>query len=270
MMRTPRVMAVLTALVACVDGPNPGGDNRAPVPLPEPLPEPAPPSTKGDEGIVSIQGQVNFLSTPPPSVELWDLVSDRVIFVFAEKKDHVLTTDLTLDLAEPGDYLPNNVRGTGLLSDDEDRWATLNPGVVPAGTRVSSYYFHFDNLSYQTSPQGVATQDWHDEFNVYNYSNCMAQIGVTGRVTFAEPVLGIVMRASTHPNANLYYADLELGLDSVSYTPFEDYGTRFPGLNLADGCGTDRFRLSDDRKTLWFTNHSDVHHDNYRVVVAAP
>ena len=221
-------------------------------------------------GISEIRGQVLFLNDPPPSVELWDLVSDRHIFVFAEKQDHTLGADLTLDLAEPGDYLPDNVRGTGLLSNDESRWQMLNPGVVEAGRRVSSYYFHFDSLSYMTSPEGIAHEDWHDEFNFQNYRRCLGQIGVTGKIVFETPVLGIILRASDHPNANLFYSDLELGLDEVSYTPFEDYGTRFPGLNLADGCGTDRFRLSNDRRTLWFTNHADIHHDNYRVVVAAP
>lgn len=41
----------------------------------------------------------------------------------------------------------------------------------------------------------------------------------------------------------------------------------FPAVNITDGCGSDHFILSADRRTLTLTNFTDVHYDNYRVIV---
>ena len=199
--------------------------------------------------IESIEGDITFLATPPVSVELRELESDSDLFMFAEKKNHVLARDLSLDLSQPGDYFPDTV------PEEQQTWEALNPGIVPAGTRVDSYYLHFDNETYD------------DTFKWRRYRNCIGQYMVSGSITFKNPVLGVVMRAGAGRNASLRRSDRELGLPGVDYC--EHYLRHFPGINIADGCRSDRFILSEDRRTLQLTNFTDIHHDNYRVVVEA-
>ncbi len=199
--------------------------------------------------IQSIEGDIAYLNQPPASVELGALVSDSDLFVFAEKQNHTLAGDLNVDLSQPGDYFPDTI------PEDQQTWEALNPGVIPAGTRVDSYYFHYDNQTY------------NDTFNLRRYLNCIGQYQVSGQITFKQPVLGVVMRAGFGRNANLRTSDAELGLPGVDYC--EHYSRHFPGVNIVDGCQSDRFVLSADRRTLWLTNNTDIHHDNYRVIVAA-
>lgn len=199
--------------------------------------------------IENIDGNITYLSSPPVSVELWELESDSELFMFAEKQNHVLARDLSVDLSQPGDYFPDTV------PEDRQTWEALNPGIIPAGTRVDSYYFHFDNKTYD------------DTFRLRRYRNCIGQYQVSGSVTFKNPVLGIAMRAGAGKNASLRRSDFELGLPGVDYC--EHYLRHFPGINIADGCRSDRFILSADRRTLWLTNHTDIHHDNYRIIVEA-
>ncbi|MEM7763880.1 MAG: hypothetical protein AAF290_07335 [Pseudomonadota bacterium] len=202
-----------------------------------------------DSGIVSTSGDIRFLRAPPRSVDLWELESDDDLFVFAERKRVLLTEDLPVDISRPGDY--KNQR----KPRDPRDWSVLSPGVIPAGTKVDAYYFHFDNASYT------------DNLSVRGYFACQNQIRVSGRITFAKPVLGIVMRAYARDGNYLGLSNEVLGLSEVEYC--EHNFRHFPGANIADGCGSDRFVLSKDRRTLWLTNFTDVHHDNYRVVVAA-
>lgn len=202
-----------------------------------------------DEGIVQTSGAITVLAEPPPSVELFALESDDTLFVFAERKGHVLSRDLTVNLSRPGDYFPETTPAS------ERSWEALGPGIIAKGTRVDSYYFHFDNETY------------NENFSVRRYFGCEGQYGVSGSITFERPILGVVMRAGLGRRAHLRQADEELGLAEVDYD--QHYLRHFPGVNIADGCGSDRFILSEDRRTLTVTNFTDVHHDNYRVIVAA-
>lgn len=199
--------------------------------------------------IQRIEGDITYLDEPPASVELGALVSDSELFMFAEKQNHTLARDLNVDLSQPGDYFPDSI------PEDQQTWEALNPGVIPAGTRVDSYYFHYDNKTY------------NDTFNLRRYLNCIGQYQVSGKITFTHPILGVVMRAGFGRNANLRTSDADLGLRGVDYC--EHYLRHFPGVNITDGCQSDRFILSSDRHTLWLINNTDIHHDNYRVIVAA-
>lgn len=69
------------------------------------------------------------------------------------------------------------------------------------------------------------------------------------------------------PQFHLNLSDEEFGLPTVDYC--EHNLRHFPGINIADGCQSDRFILSQDRRTLWVTNNTDIHHDNYRVIIQA-
>ena len=202
-----------------------------------------------DPGIESFDGDIRLLPSPPISLELGALTSDTDLFLFAEARGHTLLRDLTVNLSQPGDYFPDTI------PERDQTWAALGPGIIPAGTRVDTYYVHYDNETY------------NETFSWRRYRNCIGQHRVSGRVTFRKPVLGIVMRAGGRRNAHLRQADREFGLPGVDYC--EHYLRHFPGINIADGCHSDRFILSEDRRTLWLTNHTDIHHDNYRIVVAA-
>jgi hypothetical protein len=196
-----------------------------------------------DGGRISgITGDITFLSAPPSSVELFMLESDSDLFVFAERRGLVLERDLSVNIGEPGDYFPEET------PDSMRTWESLNPGVVPAGTVVDCYYFHYDNETY------------NDTFNSLNYLHCIGQKGVSGTITFQNPVLGLIIRGY-----NLNQSNSVCGIDTVEYDT--DLTRSFPGINIVDGCRSDHFILSADRRTLHLTNHTDVHHDNYRVLV---
>ncbi|WP_373497424.1 hypothetical protein [Aquiflexum sp.] len=195
-----------------------------------------------------VDGQLAFLNETPTSVELDELVSDTLVYMFVEKTNHVLAADLNIDLSEPGEFFADSV------PDEQQTWEALNPSVLKAGTKVHSIYFHYDNETY------------NDNFNLFDYLNCIGQLQVNAKITFKFPVLGIIMRASGGKD-NLGKSNLELGISSVNYC---DHNLRhFPGINIVDGCQSDKFVLSKDRKTLTIRNNTDVHHDNYRVILAA-
>jgi len=199
--------------------------------------------------IQQFSGELTFLQQPPASVELDALVSDSTLFMFIEKENYILTTDIVLDISQPGDYFDDSI-----IPDSLQTWDLLNPGLIPAGTEVHSIYFHYDNETYNQT------------FNLFNYLNCIGQYQVNSQITFNYPVLGIIMRASGN-QPNLLNSDTELGLSTVDYC--EHNLSHFPGINITDGCQSDRFILSADRLTLTLKNNTDIHHDNYRVVLDA-
>jgi len=200
--------------------------------------------------IQQFSGQLSFLQQPPVSVELDALVSDTLLFMFIEKENHILTNDVILDLSEPGDYFDDSI-----IPDSLQTWDLLNPGVITAGTEVHSIYFHYDNETYNQT------------FNLFNYLNCIGQYQVNAQITFNYPVLGIIMRAGAGAQDHLGISNAELGIPTVEYD--EDNFMSFPGINITDGCQSDRFILSADRMTLTLKNNTDIHHDNYRVVLGA-
>ncbi len=199
--------------------------------------------------ITNITGAIRFLDEAPESLELDVLVDDDYVFMFTEKVNHELRIDIVTDLSVPGDYFPDTI------PDSEQTWENLIPGIILAGTRVNCYYLHYNNATYK------------DSFDVTNYLGCIGQYRVEGEITFNAPVLGIVMRADLNDNDHLGNSNAELGVPGVDYC--EHNLQHFPGINIADGCQSDRFILSADRKTLSITNNTDIHHDNYRVIVAA-
>lgn len=202
-----------------------------------------------NQEIETLKGQVHFLAEAPESLELDVLVSDTLLFMFAEKRNHTLLTAIATDLSMPGDYFPDSV------PDEQQTWEALVPGSIPAGTKVTSYYLHYNNETYK------------DNFDTTDYLNCIGQYQVNGEIKFSTPVLGIIMQAGLGEMDRLGNSNRELGLPSVDYC--EDNLLHFPGINIADGCQSDRFVLSEDRMALIVKNNTDIHHDNYRVILAA-
>ena len=49
--------------------------------------------------IENIEGSIRFLEQAPRSVELDELVSDTLMFMFAERQAHILTQNVVVDLS---------------------------------------------------------------------------------------------------------------------------------------------------------------------------
>lgn len=202
-------------------------------------------------GITFLGGSMTYLDPPPISVRLGELKSDEHTFVFAEKQQVVLEQDISAEITEPGIW----------FSDQDQAPLPVNPplvssialdlprGTIPAGSVVDSYYLHFDNVSY--------------EFGLYRYTSCFGQIGVLGQISFDRPIIGVII------NPNLGTSGEQLGNDSTVYDD-NPFSTTFPGLNLSNGCGSDQIIISDDRMTMIARNFTDIHHDNFRVLLGDP
>lgn len=193
--------------------------------------------------VVQTSGDITLLATPPSSVELDALTSDDELFVFAEQQAVQLTERVAVDLMEPGDYFAPDT------PDNERTYDNLPSGHLPAGTIVDSFYFHADNETYEFRPR--------------QYFGCDGQIGVDGSITFDRPIIGVVLRS-----VKLNRSNDDVGIDGVDYD--EHTYRHFPGVNIVDGCASDRISISDDRHTLTVTNFGDIHHDNYRVLLSTP
>ena len=108
-------------------------------------------------GILMTEGAIQVLDPPPPDARQGQLESSEVIFAWEEQDDLVLSSDLAVNIVDPGTYNEN-----GDLVD----------GVVSAGTRVKVYFLHADKVT----GEGVALiQD--------------------ARILFSGLVLGIITKA---------------------------------------------------------------------------
>lgn len=84
--------------------------------------------------IDSVSGQVTFLATAPPSVEIGALQSDTTMYAFNEQQCVALPSSLPVDITAPGTY---------------DSTASLTPGTLAAGTVVSSQFVNADKVGKQ-------------------------------------------------------------------------------------------------------------------------
>jgi hypothetical protein len=83
--------------------------------------------------IVSTSGQMTLIS-PPPSVDIGALQSNTTMYAFNEQQCVRTAADLPVDITVPGTY-----------DDSSD----LTPGVIPAGTLVSSHFVNADKVGTQ-------------------------------------------------------------------------------------------------------------------------
>ncbi len=170
-------------------------------------------------GIVGMQGMVQLWDPPPPTVEVHKLERNRVVILF-EEQTRVLPVDVATDITNPGLY---------------ETVYPMDPGIVPAGTPVTSYYFHAD-------PRGRVSG---------------TLVRYTGSVTFDAPVLGILVKPPTmHPTDHL------LGAPGVRYPREVDIrqGVLGPG---------DYVRLTANRRTVRFDLRAGLWSDDFRVLIQA-
>ncbi len=139
------------------------------------------------------------LVAPPASVRQGQFSHNDRISVFNEQQDVLLAGPVTVDARDPGTY---------------DQNSDLVSFVIPAGTRVSSHYIHYDSQA------------------VFGHAS-------SGCVTFDQPIIGVVERDS---NLNITNT---LGAQGVDYPGF----LSDRGFELGAGAD-DRFTITSDRRTL--------------------
>jgi hypothetical protein len=163
--------------------------------------------------IVATSGQAVKIA-PPPSVQLGALESDTTIHTFDEQQCVTLANDVNVDITAPGTY---------------DASAELTPGVIPAGTRVSSHFIHIDS---KTGKRG----------NPITYD---------GAITVDSNVLGIALSGATLTGTDVLGA------------PGTAYPMKLRRLSLDNG---DVVTLSDDLRTVTVHAVNRSHTDQARAI----
>lgn len=151
--------------------------------------------------ITSHGGAVQVLGSPPATVVGGAFESNTAIHVFRERTMMLLVADARLSISAPGVYNDANPDNT--------------PYTVPKGTRVNSYYAHFDKVG------GNGTF-----------------VAVDGSVTFSEAIIGVI---------------IESGLLNSTHGLFGAASTKYPtdssqGIELRNDPNV--ISLSADRHTL--------------------
>jgi hypothetical protein len=136
--------------------------------------------------IVSTTGQMTKIS-PPPSVELHQLESNTTQLAFDERQCVLLGSNLRVNITTPGRY---------------DLGINLTPGIIPAGTRVSSHFVQADRVA--TGPKIV----------------------LEGTLTTDAPILGLI---TSHPR--LDGSDFLGAIGTVYPTGFSGRAMQFNGRN---------------------------------------
>lgn len=172
-----------------------------------------------DAGIISVSGQVEVIP-PPPSVRGGDLESDTFARIFPERQGVVLPAGLSVDITVPGSYAT---------------FASLTPGVLPAGALVDSFLVHADPISPGTP--------------VIRY---------IGSITFDTDILGLLVT-----NPNLRDSDSVLGAPGTLYPLGGDALELDPSNPLRDSVV-----LSPDRRTVSFDFRSRPGIEEIRVVTS--
>lgn len=166
--------------------------------------------------LTGTSGDVQVLNQAPADVSPEALTSDTQAFVFTERQCETLTANLPVDVLNP----------TGTYRD-----TATQPGVIPAGTRVDSYYVHFDQ------PGTAGTES------------------VTGTLTFDQPVLGIIFLTPT-----LNATDAAVGAPGTTYPTGAN--TAFRGYEGP----SDTVQVSADRLTVTFTATVGAFQDELRII----
>ncbi len=152
---------------------------------------------------VTVTESIRYLFDPPRSVRMHKLEHNEQIVMFREQRGVLLKRPLAVSFDQPGRYV---------------RFSAA-PGSLAPGTRVDSYFVHFDRV-------GIPTDD--------------ALIPVGGVITFDRPVAGIIVND-------------ELLDDSQSL--FRLDGTRYPSKEHVRGL---EFRTGKHNNRQDLNNYQDV------------
>lgn len=175
--------------------------------------------------IVSTTGAV-VVTVPPSNVSSNQWESNTQIRAFAEEQNLTLTQNVATDIS---------VAGASPSATSEN----LSPSTIAAGTTIDSVMLHFDKVG----------------------SNSTV-VGATGSITFAEPILGLLVLSDSENATNSI-----LGLPGVTYSTGGDHGL---GLNPGGGGNSDSVTLSDDLRTVTVDLNTNYYADDLRIVTAVP
>lgn len=172
---------------------------------------------------VITSGQITQIA-PPASVAVGATEDDSQMVFFLERTGLALPGALAAEVTAPTTV----TNGIG-----------ITPGIIGAGTRVDSYFLHFDSVT-------------------------PGPITLTGTITFGTDILGVMLFG-----ASLDASDLILGGTSTGYPAAGDF---FRGTSEI-GSGGDIVTLSGDRRTLTVQSRVSVVSgfsgiDQLRIVVA--
>lgn len=165
--------------------------------------------------IVSTSGQMTLIPAPP-SVDIGALQSDTTMFAFNEQQCVRAPHDIPVDITIPGTY------------DDS---ADLTPGVIPAGTLVSSHFVNADKVGIAFPP-----------------------IQLEGSIVTDADILGIAIVGHTLDASD------DLGAPGTIY-PTGKFGR---GLNLDDQ--NDFVIEQIDKRTVIVHSQVRIHTDQVRVI----
>lgn len=146
-----------------------------------------------------------------------NVVQSTFVNVFEERTNVLLSADLALDHVN-----------TGLVNAP----ASMVPGIAASGTRVDSYFMHFD-------PTVTLTR--------------------TGRVTFSADILGIIIE---NPSFN--------ASTPILGNPLTTYGVASGAFGLELAANSDRFAITADRRSIEFQWAANDPGDRMRVITAVP
>ena len=190
--------------------------------------------------ILNITGNITEISSPL-SVESGALESSTSSFVFAEQQSYLLTSDLAVDLDMSS--------------------SSFGAGSILSGTKVNSYFFHFDPLG---------DSNIKDEL-----SNISVGEGV---ITFDSPILGVIWTGAACSSP---CPESPMNLDASDYLGAT--GTVYPTNGFERGLENDDYYLfntfehdaltitTDPATTLIIIAHTyPAAYDQLRIITAAP
>jgi hypothetical protein len=161
-------------------------------------------------------GQMTKIA-PPPSVEIHMLESNTTQFAFDERQCVTLAAALRVSISKPGTY---------------DEYIELTPGLIPAGTLVSSQFIQADRV-------GIGGP----------------QIVLDGTLTTDAPILGVIVRA-----AHLHSSDFLGAIGTVYPT-----GDSERVLQLY-GASNDSVTLDPSLQSVTLHTVNSQHTDQVRVI----
>jgi len=179
-------------------------------------------------------GAVKLLMRPPGHVCVGSLESNDTVFAIPERKNVVLSADLSVAATVPGRY---------------ERFDGKYP--VRKGTRVDSYLLHADRVG------------WFDADSIVKPSP--ENLVYEGSIRFAQPIVGVIANKGM-----LQTTDAELGLPGQYYTIHDARQIGLTGTRLETTAGDeprDVFTIGGDRRTLHLRIRLKKHYDNIRVLV---
>jgi prepilin-type N-terminal cleavage/methylation domain-containing protein len=158
-------------------------------------------------GEVNGSSTINYLPTPPPDVRFNtpEVESNTQIFVFRERESFPLPKAIKIDIDRPGFY---------------DQFTRIPGTTIPAGTRVDSFFAHFDSVG----RQGVTS---------------------SGTITVGGQIIGLIVNDGT-----LNTTDTIVGAEGTTYSTGQGargFENRAEQVTLTDDLKTveiNRFKIS--------------------------